>query len=550
MKAIKAPVCIVIAMSFMLARVAGAQNAEPIATQKYQVRLLSLPFHARLVGMDDAGDVVAQAANAGFIWRPGDTTVELWPTPDNSGGTVQPFAMNGRGEVVVQFFPKEGQVLPWGTSQFIFSNQNRTFRPYGNTQYTRGCDSAVSAYNNSGQMFCGVEVTQIIVPSLGPVGSFDLPPALPSITKVACPDHGPAIALGENDKGKFVGSCLSNCISQDPKCREILQHGFIYDSTSGTMSVLDYPGAFKTIANTITDAGIVIGTYQAKGSHGAFSYDGARFTDLEGTDADKPGVRIPMDAELFVGNSLGAIIGIPRSGQTYIAVPFGRAFPKVAETLDSTRVWGMAHRSKTLHVASVNKPDPNFGFNSSEYSGHGFALHWSYTRSDGEPNLNEGEYVGFNEQGSWFVQDGFLYRWNTQSKTFTCVLENAPGDLHKTALTQTEIVSAMSNAKPVQPTRGSQGKVTKFADGNLYLSYYVDQANGSSVGMVLKVVRPVNDAPAALPAAKAGAGTTGSWVYIGEGAQAAVAALMNLDGNGTVTWTFMEPATARKYLAP
>jgi hypothetical protein len=68
--------------------------------------------------------------------------------------------------------------------------------------------------------------------------------------------------------------------------------------------------------------------------------------------------------------------------------------------------------------------------------------------------------------------------------------------------------------------------------------------------MNLNVVRPTNTKPAILTPAQIGPGDLGSWVFIGEGAQQAIAALVNLQADGTVTWQFLTPSMAHKYLEP
>jgi hypothetical protein len=98
------------------------------------------------------------------------------------------------------------------------------------------------------------------------------------------------------------------------------------------------------------------------------------------------------------------------------------------------------------------------------------------------------------------------------------------------------------------PVHGDQGKLTHAADGNAYLSYVLP--GSPPTPMNLKVVRPTNPKPAILTPARIGTGDTGSWLFFGEGAQQAIAALVNLETDGTVTWQFLTPAMAHKYLEP
>src|SRR5262249_12419712 len=152
-----------------------------------------------------------------------------------------------------------------------------------------------------------------------------------------------------------------------------------------------------------------IGSWASKSANGTFSFDGTRFTNIEGTDADKPGAKTPMEAVLYVGNPLGVIIAVDRMNVARVAILPGQATPKFAETFDAARMWGFAQRARARQVPGVNKPDPNFGLNAGQFQQRGFLLQWSYTRSNGVPDIEGAEYVGFDDQASWFTRNGILY---------------------------------------------------------------------------------------------------------------------------------------------
>jgi hypothetical protein len=146
---------------------AGAQTAEPTATKKYEVRQILMPFNARMLAIDDAGDIVGQMAGAGFLYRPGDSEIGIWATPDGSGGEVIPAAMNGPGDVLVAFNPKDPRAPYWHTPGFIYSSHERTFRPFGMDLTKPGCPAGIVAYTNQGQFFCNARPAFIVVPDLG-----------------------------------------------------------------------------------------------------------------------------------------------------------------------------------------------------------------------------------------------------------------------------------------------------------------------------------------------------------------------------------------------
>jgi hypothetical protein len=531
-----------------------AQSTEPTQVKQYVVHSLLLPFGARLVGIDDAGNIVGRiTTGSGFVLRNGDTLIEPWKAPIVSDTGVIPHAMNSHGEVVVSFArPQNGLPPPWHADGYIYNIKDRTYRPFGFHQLTRGCDSPTVAYDNSGQMLCGSSIAAIGSPTYGPIGSFDEPVNQAQMSTFACPDKAFATtALGLNNRGQAVGNCLYGVRggTTGQQLQQILR-GFIYDVATKSMKVFDYPGSTHTTANAITDAGVVIGTYVVGSEGGVFAYDGAHFTRLQGTDANAPGKMKSMVADLYFSGAHGEIVGIYASaGHGFIAVPAGQPAPRAAEVLDEQRISHLGNNALN-EKPPAKGDDPNFPPGQSYYDGAGVHLGWLSPGGHG-PNLTtnlEGvpRYIGFNEQGSWIEANQFVYRWNLAAKSLVFPLTELPRNLQMPAVPTAPAAAQAAPVTPSIPTYGEQGKLTHAPDGNSYLSYIVPTTPPTP--MNLKVVRPTNTTPAVLTKAHIGAGDTGSWVYIGEGAQAAIAALMNLDANGQVTWIFMTPAMMRKYL--
>ncbi|HEY4381791.1 MAG TPA: hypothetical protein VGN01_15685 [Acidobacteriaceae bacterium] len=534
-------IVVALGASIASAQLVPAQVAEPIAVKKYVVYPIVLPFNGRVLGIDDAGTLVATMGSAGgFIYRHGDLTIEPWAVPGASDVEVTPIAVNSRGEVVVNFGrPKTGTgVPPWHATQYIYSPQQKTYRPVGFApQYTVACkEGPVVSYNNAGQMFCSAAS---VTPSLGPAGSFDNPPteaSRNSFKSFVCPDHAlSTLVYGSNDKGLAIGGCFFATNTM---------RGFVYDTATDTMKLIDYPGAVKTIPGAITAAGQIIGSYTTRTEKGAFIFDGSHFTRLEGVDAYAPGKQQSMAAFYYVSGSRGEIIGIDEHLRTFIAVPAGQPEPPIVQILGERRI------AKLKSDAINPKPtgtgqDPNLPPQGVHFQGPGVFLNGGPTiiqTALGGPD----RYVGFNEQGSWFVTDVAVYSWNMQLGLIAFPVADIPKNIHMPGPPENHSAAQQPVAAPAAPTHGNDGKLWHPGDGNSYLSYTVP--GYPPTPMSLKVVRPTNLAPAELPPAHVDAADTGSWVYIGEGAQAAIAALMNLDASGQVTWTFMTPAMMKKYL--
>jgi hypothetical protein len=385
-------------------------------------------------------------------------------------------------------------------------------------------------------MFCS---SASVTPSLGPPGSFDNPPteaSRNSLKSFACPDHAlSTLVYGSNNQGLVVGSCFFQTNTM---------RGFVYDTATETMKLIDYPDAIKTIPGAITDAGQIIGSYTTRTDKGTFIFDGSHFTRLEGVDAYAPGKPQSMAAFYYVSGSRGEIIGTDEHFRAFIAVPAGQPEPPIVQILGERRLAKL--RSDAIKIKPTGKgEDPNLPPQGVHFQGPGVHL-------NGGPTIIEtalggpARYVGFNEQGSWFVTDIAVYRWNMQLGSIAFPVADIPANIHMPSPPEVQSVGQQQVVATAAPTHGNDGKLWHPGDGNSYLSYTVP--GYPPTPMSLKVVRPTNLAPAALPPAHVDAADTGSWVYIGEGAQAAVAALMNLDANGQVTWTFMTPAMMKKYL--
>jgi len=102
-------------------------------------------------------------------------------------------------------------------------------------------------------------------------------------------------------------------------------------------------------------------------------------------------------------------------------------------------------------------------------------------------------------------------------------------------------------AEPPAGPHGEGGKITRV-NGEDYISYtYIEAPGATGTPAVFKVFRPRSDPPDGLQKPRLSATDVGSWVFIGEGNLASISAMMDLDANGFVTWTFMSIANLEKY---
>lgn len=102
-------------------------------------------------------------------------------------------------------------------------------------------------------------------------------------------------------------------------------------------------------------------------------------------------------------------------------------------------------------------------------------------------------------------------------------------------------------AAPPAGPHGERGVITR-RDGRVYISYtFVAGPGVAGTPAVFEVFRPRADPPAGLPPPRLLPGELGSWAFIGQGSLMPMSAMMNLDADGIVTWTFMTPAQLGQY---
>lgn len=81
-----------------------------------------------------------------------------------------------------------------------------------------------------------------------------------SFTSIDCGSHSGVVAWSINDNDQVVGQC------QDASFNN---RAFLFDATTGTLTMFDYPGASRTYAYGINDNGQIVGTYTSSGGKSA-----------------------------------------------------------------------------------------------------------------------------------------------------------------------------------------------------------------------------------------------------------------------------------------
>ena len=121
----------------------------------------------------------------------------------------------------------------------------------------------------------------------------------------------------------------------------------------------------------------------------------------------------------------------------------------------------------------------------------------------------------------------------------SCGAATTPAD------TQPDPVAARKAA--LAGPHGENGKIVA-ANGAHYISYsYVASPGAAPQPIVLPVFRPVAHPSPNLPTPRLTNDDTGSWMFLGEGAQANYSALIDLDAQGIATWSFLPPDVVALY---
>lgn len=164
-------------------------------------------------------------------------------------------------------------------------------------------------------------------------------------------------------------------------------------------------------------------------------------------------------------------------------------------------------------------------------------------------------YLGHNEQGSWIAygHDIYLLRGKQLSLADAKSTEQTPKDLKDGS----PLYCSAHPGLVCIPHRAPLAFDPKFAttpDGNTSLTYELDtvQPGGSSLRTPLKfkVTRPSPNAvvPAGFVPVVIKPDNVGTWIWIGEGAEAGKAALFYHDVTNILVWILLTPEQAGQYL--
>jgi probable HAF family extracellular repeat protein len=239
-------------------------------------------------GINDAGQVTGWFTDSSNVVHAFVYDAGAWTTIDNNplnggGGETQGFGINNAGRIVGAIFDPLGHnALYDGTSWTVLPNHPDD--THNNTTYT-GID-------NSG-LLSGIYESSTGFQSFTYDGStfttLNNPYTSVSLT----------VANGLNNTGEVAGYYFGG-LPTPPFGNFISQHGFIFDGA--TFTGFDAPGAGRTQAWDINDAGVVVGTsfdLNSPQQQHWFLYDGTTFSNID----------LPYDPALVL------ITGINDAGQ-------------------------------------------------------------------------------------------------------------------------------------------------------------------------------------------------------------------------------------------
>gem|GEM_PF-6174572 len=560
-----------------------------------QIHLVRIPFGQLLRGIDDAGDLLAVGPYAeGFVHDASADVITLLRYPDEpTGNDIQPISLSTGGLALA--------------SEFVYEVHTKTFRATNLQPKSPGLYARITAMNNA------LQVAAMINPknatgergaygtlSVGPAGSLVAPVDLQTFE---CPDHAQIRPEAINNLGQIVGICES-------LTRGTQTSGFLFDSRTGNFSLLRFPGAGETHPRGINDRGVVVGTLRVipgQGGESSFVYDGQQFRTL-------PAPKDPHLVLLAQSiNNAGQIAGTVHpltAALGFVAVPSGQAVPRSAAQLDPERLRLLAlealRRVPDAPGLSGRAPgpgeadaDPNFpppGGNVRVALTSRMEVRYQYQRGSAQPLFDSGshmQYLGFNEDGSWlrFGDDALIYTWNLAHKRLSLSTRPLPQVLHNSDPYRTlaanlpafgdpmpaapahsqnstnmaesapgpnpapDLARIVASVQPPQPAGfapyGTAASITRQASGTYLLSYTLKYPGIPDSRIQVPVVRPGPNAPAAgLPVPSLPADSSGSWIWIGEGAKKDTAVFFSLESSGHLTWLFMPAAIGAMYLAP
>lgn len=374
------------------------------------------------------------------------------------------------------------------------------------------------------------------------------------------------------------GSCTVRGSQPQPGAPRQEGPGWVYDTTSQKLQWLEYPGARLTIPAAINDAGQVAGVFiNASGGGGVFLYQQGGFSLVNAA--------YPSGQALAMNNH-GEILGVAGAGGEFVlwvATPPGRPPFRFLKAFAKTET------SPAFTQTSTAELDPNLPVEGGEFAYPGGKLYWGTTDRlsavvaalNALPNFATAtyHYMGYDARGSWFgPQPGKpAVLWNRQQQKVSLELAGLPKSLRvpsneavvaaykkmlETRAAAAGIDPATNAAVPAKASdnplkispaqlagpHGEGGKISRGPDGVELISYTVINPGNPNFQASLKVTRPRNLSPPGLPQALAASGDVGSWVFIGEGAQAQYTALITLYQDGMVWWQFMPVESAQRYL--
>ena len=220
-------------------------------------------------------------------------------------------------------------------------------------------------------------------------------------------------ALGINASGQIVGAVYDNYdCDETTGCYPTSPHGFLWES--GTVTIIDVPGASETKAVAINNAGQIVGWFGDAGVTHGFLKDGDTFTTI-----DVPGA----DGTMALGiNGTGQIVG------SFWDATGNHGFLKDGDTFTTIDVPGASYYY--IQVTGINDAGQIVGMVQSATATHGFLKDGDTFTTLTCPGAYDTAALGITSTGQivgWFWVDGF-HGFLKDGDTFTTF--DVPGALN------------------------------------------------------------------------------------------------------------------------
>jgi hypothetical protein len=388
----------------------SAVSANPPTIADVEFRTFTLPFGCQLSGIDDNGDVAAVGGgfNVGFVLHKGDKSTSLiWSGLAPTGHML--LAMNSKGDIYTN-----GYTNVTNNALFLYNSRDKSFSPV-NLPFTR-----LTAADSNGHVAANGAVVSV---SVGAPGTLEAPTDRPAVKAIECSGKSQTVINGMNNLEQVVGTCGGEG-----------GRGFMYDGKTNSIKWIEFPDAFSTTPIAINDNGTIVGSYVRNLHHAGvsfsrgFVYSGGEFHELI------PANELTQSAKSFryaprAINNRGEIVGVAvvdGRNRSFLAVARGSKILSMFDALTGPL-------SKPPEVTLTAGDDPNLPRPYGKMTSGSGVVEWRYEGKSVRPTISGSRtYLGYNDMGSWFVDDTFVYVFNASNQTIVSYFHDQPRSIKAT----------------------------------------------------------------------------------------------------------------------